>query len=120
MTVMGWSNIGVITPNINWQLYPITTVGSESFRITSHWNIKPYYKLSAYLGQFFVVGSTVEVLTKPGKIYPIKDTKQVIELIIPKDYKDDGIITRDIGIKLSYPRLGVYTHDWQVEIDEYL
>lgn len=114
---MGWSSIGILSPTINWQTYNVATIGSETFRITNHWNIKPYYKLSAYLGQFFVVNTEV---VRPVKIYPIKDTKQIIDLPIPYGYKEDGIIVRYIGIKLSYPRLGIHSHDWQVEIDEYL
>lgn len=115
---MNWSNLGTITPTLQWQLYDVPIVGTESFRIRSVWTIPPFYRMKAYLGQFF---ATTEDVTGIRRIYPIKDKSQTIELPIPEDFKRNGQLTRYIGIKLA-PRskLGLYRYDWQVSVDEFV
>jgi hypothetical protein len=115
---VGWHNLGVLTPTLQWQLYNIPVIGTESFMVRSSWTIPPFYKMRAYLGQFFA--TTTEVVgTK--RIYPIKDADQGIELLIPDDFKNNGQITRYIGIQLVHPyRVGMRSYDWQVSLDEFM
>lgn len=114
---MNWNSLGSITPTTEWQLYNVPVVGVELFRIQNFWTIKPYYRMRAYLGQFF--GTIDEVLIS-RRIYPFKDSIQEIQLLIPSDFKNAGIITRYIGIKLATPyKIGYYAHDWNVRLDEY-
>lgn len=115
---MSWHNLGIITPTLQWQLYNVPVIGTESFMVRSSWTIPPFYKMRAYLGQFFA--TTTEVIgTK--RIYPIKDADQGIELIIPDDFKNNGQITRYIGIQLAHPyRVGMRAYDWQVSLDEFM
>lgn len=111
-----WSSLGAITPTLRWQLYEVPVVGTETFRVRSTWTIRPYWKMRAYLGQFF---STTTDVTGWKRIYPIKDTNPTIDLLIPEDFKRNGQITRYIGIKLGGTR-GSYAHDWQVELDKFV
>lgn len=115
---MAWNSLGTLTPTLEWQLYDVPVVGVESFRIRSAWTIPPFYRMKAYLGQFF---ATTEDVTGIRRIYPIKDKSPTIELLIPEDFKRNGQITRYIGIKLA-PRskLGLYRYDWQVWVDEFV
>lgn len=115
---MNWSNLGSIYPVPEWELFNIPVIDTELFRVRNYWTVKPYYRLYAYLGQFFA--NTDEVLVS-RRIYPFKDTAQNIQLPIPQDLKDSGIITRYIGIKLALPsKAGTYNHDWRIELDEYV
>lgn len=115
---MDWANLGSITPVPEWELFNTPVIGTELFRVRNYWTVKPYYRLYAYLGQFFATSNEVLV---SRRIYPFKDTAQDIELLIPQDLKNSGIITRYIGIKLALPRkAGTYNHDWRVELDEYM
>ena len=50
---MAWTSIGIKKPTLDWQLYDSPVVGTETFKISSTWSIPPFYKLRAYLGQFF-------------------------------------------------------------------
>lgn len=115
---MSWTSLGskVLTPE--WQLFNIPVVGTELFRVKNTWTIKPVYRMRAYLGQFF--GTTDEVLVSTKRIYPYKDLHENVELLIPEDLKEAGIITRYIGIRLYIPsRVGIAEYDWQVELEEY-
>ena len=114
---MNWNSLGIIKPTFEWQLYDLAIVGSEIFRVTNTWTIPPFYRLRAYLGQFF---ATNEVIIS-SRIYPFKNIHRIIELKIPDDFKQDGIITRYVGVKLgNINKLGLYPYDWQVELWEYL
>jgi len=118
MTQMAWSSLGTISPNFAWQLFSVPVTGIETFRITNSWSFPPFYGLRAYLGQFF--GTSDLVLTST-RIYPVNDTHQLIELNIPEDFKQAGIVTRHIGIKLGHvKKIGLYQYDWQVEISQFL
>lgn len=115
---MAWSTLGSRTPTLEWQVFDIPVISTEAFRITNRWSIPPYYKMQAYLGQFF--GTTAEVFTSKI-IYPTKDRLYTVELKIPEDFRNHGILTRYIGIKLGgYRRIGLLNYDWQVEIDEFI
>lgn len=104
-------------PNLDWQLYNVPVIDTETFRVTNNWNIEPVYRLNAYLGQFF--GTVDEVLIS-NKVYPFKEIKSIVNLVIPKDLREAGITIRYIGIKLGYPRVELFNYDWQVTVDEYL
>lgn len=115
---MSWTSLGskVLTPE--WQLFDIPVIGTELFRIKNTWTIKPPYRMRAYLGQFF--GTTDEVLVSTKRIYPYKDLRETVELLIPQDLKESGIITRYIGIKLYIPsRVTIAEYDWTLELEEY-
>ena len=113
---MSWSSLGTpIIPTTQWQLYDVPVIEVETFKVKSDWSIQPYWRMRAYLGQFF--GTTTEVFGV-RRIYPIKDTDQIIDLVIPEDFKKSGQTLRHIGIKLGiYSRLGSFAHDWQVALD---
>lgn len=116
---MSWTSLGskVLTPE--WQLFDVPVIGTELFRIKNTWTVKPVYRMRAYLGQFF--GTTDEVLVSTKRIYPYKDLHETVELPIPQDLKESGIITRYIGIKLYIPsRVGVTQYDWSLELEEYI
>lgn len=115
---MSWTSLGskVLTPE--WQLFDIPVIGTELFRVKNTWTIKPVYRMRAYLGQFF--GTTNEVFVSTKRIYPYKDLFENVELVIPQDLKESGVITRYIGIKLYIPsRVGVAEYDWTLELEEY-
>lgn len=74
--------------------------------------------MRAYFGQFF--GTTDEVLVSNKRIYPYKDLRETVELSVPQDLKESGIITRYIGIKLYIPsRVTIAEYDWTLELEEY-
>lgn len=113
---MQWSSLGVVKPTLQWQLYNVPVVGTETFRVTQALNVRSFYGMKAYVGQFF--GSIDQVLVSKT-IYPRVDIKEFIELKIPQEFKDAGNITRYIGIKLGNPRrLGVTAYNWTVELEE--
>lgn len=113
---MGWISLGIRQPTLDWQLYDNPVVGTEMFKISNTWSIPPFYKLRAYLGQFFVANEVIVF----GLIYPIKDNQRVIELKIPDDFQLKGLTTRHIGIKLGYVnKLGLYPYDWEVQLWEF-
>lgn len=115
---MQWNSLGIIQPTLDWQIYNVPTIGAETFRVTSIVNMKSLYGMRAYLGQFFY---NLDQALVSKRIYPHTDTKEIIELPIPQDFKTEGNITRYLGIKLGKPkRLGVITYNWTVEIEEYL
>lgn len=115
---MGWSTLGTLTPTLEWQLYNVPVIRTESFMVRSSWSIPPYYKMRAYLGQFF---STTTEAIGVKRIYPLKDVDRGIELVIPDDLKNNGQIIRYIGIQLAKPyRVGIRTYDWQVSLDEFM
>lgn len=113
-----WSSLGIIQPTLDWQIYNVPTIGCETFRITNVVNVVSLYGMRAYLGQFFY---NLDQVLVSKRIYPHTDTKQMIELLIPDDFKAQGNITRYLGIKLGKSRkLGVTTYNWTVEIEEFL
>lgn len=115
---MQWNSLGAIQPTLNWQFYNVPTIGCETFRITNIVNVQSFYGMRAYLGQFFY---TLDQALVSKRIYPHTDTKEIIELPIPQDFKADGNITRYLGIKLGKPRRsGVIAYNWTVEIEEIL
>ena len=113
---MAWTSIGIKKPTLDWQLYDSPVVGTETFKISSTWSIPPFYKLRAYLGQFF---DTDEVVIF-GLIYPTKDNKRIVELKIPDAFQLKGLTTRYIGIKLGHiSKPGLYPYDWEVNLHEF-
>jgi hypothetical protein len=114
---MAWDSLGKITPTLQWQLWNAPVIGTETFKVVSTWNIPPFYRLRAYLGQFF---ATVDEVVISRKIYPYKDTGRVLDIPIPIDLKKSGEITRYIGVKLGSIGMGMYQYDWQIELFEYL
>lgn len=115
---MQWNSLGVMQPKLQWQLYNVPVIGTETFRITHATNVQSLYGMKAYLGQFF--GSIEQALISKT-IYPRTDIKEIALLNIPTELKDAGNITRYIGIKLAKPRrLGVTAYNWHVELEELL
>jgi len=112
---MDWARIGApIIPDLNWQFFDQPVIGSETFKITNTWSIRPYYKMKAYLGQFW---ANSEEVSGVRRIYPIKDTKQIITLEIPEEFKDEGLILRYIGVKLARPLPSTASYDWRIELE---
>jgi len=115
---MSWSSIGTRTPTLEWQLYDVPVIQTETFRVRNFWTVLPFYRARAYLGQFF---GTVTEVVGVQRIYPVKDVHPIIELSIPEEFKANGYLTRYIGIKLApTSRIGLYRYDWQVELDEFM
>ncbi len=115
---MQWNSLGIIQPSLSWQIYNVPVISTETFRVTSLTNVRSFYGMKAYLGQFF---STLDQVLVSKTIYPRTELKEIVTLAIPQDLKAEADITRYIGIKLGNPRkLGVTAYNWTVEIEELL
>lgn len=114
---MIWTSLGSKLLTENWQLYDVAVISTELFKVKNFWTIKPAFRMRAYLGQFF---STTEEVLVSKRIYPFKDSDEIFTLPIPQDFRDNGNLTRFIGIKLSIPsRAGYVQYDWRVELEEF-
>ena len=114
---MGWISLGTRKPTFEWQLYDSPVTDIEVFKVSNTWTISPFYRLRAYLGQFFVANEVITSIV----IYPVKSVDRVIELQIPERFKQSGLTTRYIGIKLgNISKPGLYPYDWEVQLWEFV
>ncbi len=96
---MPWNSLGTLHPTMQWQFYPVASVNTELFRIRHAWSTRPYWGAKALIGQFYATEESVFGLRR---IYP-SETDLELELPIPQDYKDAGIVVRSMAIKLLPP-----------------
>lgn len=93
---MVWRDMGIVTPTVDWQLFPFSTTG-EVFRLIQTWNTASYWRAIALIAQFF----SGDRFT-PRRIWAVSGT--TLEFLkIPQPLKDAGIVDRQIGVLLLTP-----------------
>lgn len=112
---MAWHPLGTINLTYEWQLLNQAVVGGESFRLRQLWftPTKPYGKV--LIAQFYNQPQEIYAIRV---FYPTTDLK-IIEMAVPKDFQDAGIITRHLGLKLV-TRYSHFGSGWQVSVDQFI
>lgn len=112
---MAWHPLGTINLSNEWQLLNQPVVGGESFRIRQLWftPTKPYGKV--LIAQFY---NQPQEIYGIRVFYPTTDLK-IIEMAVPKDFQDAGIITRYLGLKLVIRHTSL-SSEWQVSVDQFV
>ncbi len=108
---MAWENLGTITLGYDWKALNSAVVGSETFRLTQSFNLRPIGK--AYIAQAFAVGNDFYGIRS---IYPYKGTSRIVTLPIPEDFKNQGLTVRYLMLKMSN-RTRVFDFDWKMIIE---
>ena len=108
--------MGSLTPSLEWQLWDYTT-DLELFRLTQIWNLSPQWRPRGIITQVFD-----DDFVSPGiKIYAKEVTEDLVELPVPKPYRDTGVTLRHIGFLMlpPYRRWIVTGVDWQLFLEAY-
>lgn len=97
-----WEQLGEITIDNQWRIFPVTTI-SETFRITTTiLNPQDWDKLlrsAAYI-RFYYVNQYPTAKT----YIRVEPEPRIVELPILPELKERGYILRDVGATMSHPR----------------
>lgn len=107
--------MGTITPaNYEWTLYDQPSAAS-TFRFTFQGDLNRIWSYARVRQYFYLGGVGVS-----QRIYPRSDSL-IIEMPIPQDLLDSGLVVRYLGIaKFPARRWTVADGDWSVRLDELL
>jgi len=108
---MGWTSLGTLTLNQQWQSFESAAIGSETFRIRQEFGLKPIGK--AWISQAFAIGDDFYGFQP---IYPNKDNALILTLEIPEDFKVEGLIVRHLVAKMGV-RTRVFNLDWRLPLE---
>ena len=115
---MRWSTLGTVTLGYEWRLLDAVAIGTQTFRITQSWTKKPA-RGYGLISQLYVLpeGSVEYFGTK--RLYPSTETR-IVDLLIPHDYYDAGIVLRYIAVRFTSNTLAqVPDLNWKVTVDEF-
>lgn len=110
---MVWENVGTVSLGYDWKSFSSAVVGSETFRLTQNFNLKPIGK--AYIAQAFATGNDFYGFRS---IYPYKETTKIITLPIPEDFKKQGLTVRHLMVKMSN-KTRVFDFEWKITIEAF-
>lgn len=110
---MTWSSLGTVTLTYDWQLLELPAVGTEMFRISQSWRVKPCRK--ALISQVYAIPYE---FFGTRYFYPSQEIKD-IELPIPKAFLEKGINTRYLALKMSLWAESIDC-SWEVTVDEFI
>jgi hypothetical protein len=110
---MGWTSLGALTLNQEWQSFEGAAIGSETFRIRQEFGSKPIGK--AWIAQTFAIGNDFYGF---HPIYPNKDNSLIVTLTIPEDFKREGLIVRYLVAKMAV-RTRVFNLDWRLTLEAF-
>ena len=110
---MAWNSLGTLTLSRDWQLFPVQSIGCETFRVSQpgvqtvdgYFLVQPYYVLSQAIG-----GSR--------RFYPTSDQK-IMVYPYPPEFEARDLTVRMFGAKLA-GRARIFAGQvWQVTLEEF-
>lgn len=111
-----WRDIGTLTLDLTWQIFSIPTT-SNLFRASYIGNLQNINTF-AYLRQYYSIGEVGKAI----RLYP-KPEQEIIELSIPDEFVNGGIIIRYLGA-MKYPARRFYGQlpdtAWSLHLEEWL
>lgn len=118
-----WTSLGNVTVTNEWQLLPLPSTSEETYRISftkqgNTWDTK--IRTGVYLRFQYQIGADI-VYSKP-KYIAVQDFAMVCDFSIPQEFKQEGILSRNIEVCFSHPKRDRYSLQsfavFQIKIEE--
>lgn len=108
---MPWRSLGIVEVGENWRDFPNFAVDCETFRVIHRTVVDPIN--SCFLTRYFPLPEPGGRLTPWRRIYPSAEP-QILNLPMPRDYREQGIFVFHFEVKWRFP---YYPVQWLIEIE---
>ena len=107
-----WRALGSVTLQDDWQLFPVTSIGSTVFRLRHHTILDPFN--SCYLTEIYPNPYPGGYHVPYKRIYA-NPFDQILTIPFPEGFLEQAIIAREIAVKWRTP---YYPAAWTIDLFE--